>query len=107
MFWLIFGKMRKAKEMKTLTQFLVNNPFFRRFVIGFHNTKTDALNSVDNFLEKELLSKEELERRKNAKRIDDQNKSDPVYNFKNADKNKDGSLSKQEFLKSNNKTNRQ
>ena len=61
---------------------------------------------MDNFLEKELLSKEELERRKNAKRLDGKT-DDPVQAFKNADTNKDGYLNKQEFLKSNDKTNRQ
>ena len=106
--WMIFSKLTKAKEIPSFTQFLVNNPFFRRFVIGFHNSKTDAINKVDDFLEQELLSKEELEKRKNAKRLDGKgNDIDPVQAFKNADKNKDGSLNKQEFLKSYNKTNRQ
>ena len=102
--WTIFSKLTKAKEIPTFTQFLVRNPFFRRFVIGFHNSKEDAINKVDDYLESELLSKEELEKRKNAKRID--GKADPVQAFKSADKNKDGSLNKQEFLNSNNKTNR-
>ena len=94
--WTIFSRLTKAREIPTFTQFLVNNPFFRRFVIGFHNTKTDAINQVDDFLEKELLSKEELERRKNAKRLDGK-ASDPVQAFKKADTNKDGYLNKQEF----------
>ena len=66
----LFSKTIKAKEIPTFTNFLVSNPFFRRVVLTFHKEKTEAINNIDSYLEKELLGKDELNKRKNAKQID-------------------------------------
>ena len=57
-------KTRKAKEIPTLTDFLVNNPFFRKWVLASHKAKSEAINSVDDYLEKELLGKNQEPKRK-------------------------------------------
>ena len=67
----MFSKTSKAKEMPSLTQFLVTNPLFRRLVIGFHNEKVEAIEKVDNYLEKELLSKDEYNSKYNCNRVDE------------------------------------
>ena len=51
-----FGKAVKAKSIPAITDFLVNNPMFRKAVIGMHNTKATALSDLDSYLEKELMS---------------------------------------------------
>ncbi len=51
-----FGKAVRAKGIPAITDFLVNNPMFRKAVIGMHNTKTSALSDLDSYLEKELMN---------------------------------------------------
>ena len=65
-----FARVSKAKEMPGLTTFLVTNPFFRRFVLAFHQEKTETISSVDKYLERQLLSKEEYDAIYNAKRLE-------------------------------------
>ena len=64
-----FGKVTKAKEIPTFTHFLVNNPVFRRVVLAFHKEKTETINDIDEYLEKELLTKEQYDAKYNAKRL--------------------------------------
>ena len=51
-----FSKTMRAKGIPAITDFLVTNPMFRKFVIGFHNTKASAINDLDSYLEKELMN---------------------------------------------------
>ncbi len=55
-----FGKAYRAKGIPAVTDFLVNNPMFRKAVIGMHNTKASALNDLDDYLEKELMGKKKV-----------------------------------------------
>ena len=66
-------KTKKAKEIPTLTDFLVNNPMFRKMVLTSHQAKQDAINDIDSYLEKELLGKNKIN--KNAKKIDTSSKT--------------------------------
>ena len=68
-------KLTRAKEIPSLTQFLVNNPMFRNFVMMFHNGKANAMNNLDEYLEKELLTKEQYDAKYKAKRIDQSKKN--------------------------------
>ena len=67
----MFSRVSRAKEIPSFTQFLVNNPVFRRLVLTFHNEKTNTINSIDKYLEKELLTKEQYDAKYNAKRLKD------------------------------------
>ena len=66
----MFSKTSKAKEIPSVTQFLVNNPVFRKFVIGTHNARVEAFEKADNYLEKELLGKDAHAAKYNVGRID-------------------------------------
>ena len=48
----------KAKPYPNITQFLVTNPMFRRLALGYHENKEEAKQSLDKWMEKELLTKE-------------------------------------------------
>jgi hypothetical protein len=50
--------MRKAKDIGSLTDFLVSNPLFRQFALGIHNGKKDLMKNAEQYLDKELLGKE-------------------------------------------------
>ncbi len=52
-----FARTARAKGIPAITDFLVNNPMFRKAVISFHNTKAKGLDDLDSYLEKELLNK--------------------------------------------------
>ena len=67
----MFFKFMNAREDPTMTNFLVSNPLFRSLAIGFHNKKENALNDIDQYLEKELLTPEEYNKLYKGKRIDE------------------------------------
>ena len=48
----------KAKPFPGIVNFLVTNPMFRRMAQKYHDEKTEATESLDQWLEKELLTKE-------------------------------------------------
>ena len=54
MSWLssFFGHARKARPIPGLTEWLVGNPVFRRMALGLHREKTEAMNDIDEYLEK-------------------------------------------------------
>ena len=60
----LFKMSRKAKEIPSLTNFLVNNPFFRRWALAFHKEKTETAREVDDYLEKQFLTPEQYEAEK-------------------------------------------
>ena len=74
----LFTKVHKAREIPSFTQFLVNNPIFRRLVITFHQEKTKTMGDLDKYFEKELLPKEQYDAKYNAKRIDTQKTRNPA-----------------------------
>ena len=43
-------------------------------VLTFHREKTETINEVDKYLEKQLLNKDELDKKNNTKRIDGNNR---------------------------------
>ena len=53
----MFGRTLSAKGIPQLTDYLASNPMFRNLVINFHNTKSQAFEDLDSYLEKELLDK--------------------------------------------------
>ena len=53
----MFTKMYYAKEHKSLTEFLVNNPAFRAFALRTHSAQQDASKAIEKYLDKELLGK--------------------------------------------------
>ena len=60
MSWLVnfFKGTRKAKPIPSLTDYLVKSPLFRKFALKFHQEKTEAQQDIDEYLEKQLLTKE-------------------------------------------------
>ena len=79
-FWHMFSRTVKAKEIPEFTSFLVRNPIFRRMVLTFHNGKQNLVKDVDQYLESQLLTKEQYDAIYKAKRIekaksDDKNKT--------------------------------
>ena len=56
------NKLRRAKEIGFVTEFLVNNEMFKKAALGFHNTKKGGTNSLFEYLDKELLGKEPTSR---------------------------------------------
>ena len=64
--WTQWGR---AKPIPMFTNFLIQNPWFRRAALGYHETKTEAGESIDKWLEKELLTKEQYDRLYPEKRI--------------------------------------
>ena len=56
------NRIRKAREIGFITEFLVNNQTFRKAALTFHNTKTGGTNSLFEYLDKELLDKEPTKR---------------------------------------------
>ena len=72
----VFVKTTKAKGIPTLTNFLVTNPMFRRVVLGIHKEKTETLNEIDEYFEKQLLTKEQYEEKYNAQRIEEMENED-------------------------------
>ena len=71
MSWLVnfFKGARKAKHIPSLTDALVKSPLFRKFALKFHNEKTEAQQDIDEYLEKQLLTKEQYDEKYSAKRI--------------------------------------
>ena len=71
MSWLanFFGQARKAKHIPSLTEWLVKSPVFRRLALGLHREKNEAMNDIDEYLEKQLLTKEQYDAKYSAKRI--------------------------------------
>lgn len=57
-FQMLMG-VRGAKEFPSLTEFLVNNEAFRHMALKTHSTKTTWLGSIEKYLDKDLLGKEE------------------------------------------------
>ena len=53
---------------------------FRNLVLSFHKSKTETLNSIDGYLEKELLTKEQYEAKYSAKRIGKKKSSPSAMN---------------------------
>lgn len=53
----MFGKVTKAKEIGSLTDYLVNNQAFRHLALGVHKSKKDFFGNVEAYLDKELLGK--------------------------------------------------
>lgn len=50
---------RGAKEIPSFTQFLVNNEAFRHIALKTHSTKSSLFDSIEKYLDKDLLGKEE------------------------------------------------
>ena len=69
-----FQRSYKAKEIPSLTNWLVKNQWVRNMVLTFHREKTETINEVDKYLEKQLLNKDELDKKNNTKRIDGNNR---------------------------------
>lgn len=53
-----FMSLGSAKELPSLTNFLVNNPAFRHFAMKTHQNKQSMLSRVEQYLDKEILGKE-------------------------------------------------
>ncbi|CAI2384894.1 unnamed protein product [Moneuplotes crassus] len=51
-------RMRKAKEIPELTDFLVNNQTFRKIAVNSSQSKKSFFQKIDNYLEKELIRKD-------------------------------------------------
>ena len=71
MSWLVnfFKGAQRAKHIPHLTDWLVKNPFFRKLALGLHREKNETMNEIDEFLEKQLLTKEQYDEKYSAKRI--------------------------------------
>ena len=69
----LFQRTAKARQIPQLTEYLVTNPMFRNIVIGFHNTKANAVRDLDNYLEEELINKNN--RKKPAGHIESTNRA--------------------------------
>ena len=67
-------KVQKAKEIPAITSFLVNNPVFRRIALAFHKEKVETINEIDDWLEKELLTKEQYDAKYNLKQLNESEK---------------------------------
>ena len=55
----MFFSVRRAKEYKGLTDFLVENPAFRHLALKFHKSTGDAVNNLEKYLDKEILGQEQ------------------------------------------------
>ena len=51
-------KLRKAREIPELTDFLVNNKTFRKIAVNSSQSKKSFFQKMDQYLEKELLRKD-------------------------------------------------
>lgn len=50
--------LHKAREIGSLTDFLVTNPMFRQFALKTHKTRLSFWKRTEQYLDKELLGKE-------------------------------------------------
>lgn len=53
-----FFSMGKAREIGSLTDFLVGNPAFRYLAMSAHEQKKSVANKMEAYLDKELLGQE-------------------------------------------------
>jgi len=54
-------KTGKAKEFKGLTNWLVNQPWFRDGVLKTHKISNEGMKSMENYLDEELLGKKQTQ----------------------------------------------
>jgi hypothetical protein len=54
---MIFGRMKKSRDIGGLTDFLVGNSLFRNLALGFHQKKRNLLSNIESYLDKEIMGK--------------------------------------------------
>ena len=56
-FFKMFSRVGRAREIGSVTDWLVGNSAFRNMALGFHKTKTNLVGDVEKYLDRELLGK--------------------------------------------------